>query len=93
MVHIITKEPEFNDMPARCFTLPFVATECLCADSPHLRKLIFEDDGYRIFLALFSFVDVPEEIQLNSTLCGYFNKVVSYWLIKHPNRVIKFLAD
>jgi hypothetical protein len=39
-------------------------------------------------LALFSFVDVPEEIQLNSTLCGYFNKVVSYWLIKHPNEII-----
>ena len=43
MVFMITKEPEFNDMPARCFTLPFIATECLCSDSPHLKKLIFED--------------------------------------------------
>lgn len=36
------------------------------------------------------FVAVPEENQLNSTLCGYFNKVLSFWLIKKPGKLMEF---
>lgn len=93
MVQMVTKEPEFHDMPTRCYTLPFIATESLCVDNARLNKLIFEDEENRVMLALLSFVDVPEEIQLNSTLCGYFNKILSFWLIKHPNQMVSFFAQ
>ena len=93
MIRMVTKEPEFNDIPTRCFTLPFVATECFCSDIPHLNQVIFEDKECRVMNEFFSFVSVPEEQQLNSTLCGYFNKIISYWLIKHPNEVIDYLAQ
>ena len=39
------------------------------------------------------FICVPEEIQLNSTLCGYFNKILSYWFIKKPNEMIRFFDE
>jgi hypothetical protein len=40
---------------------------------------------------LMKFATVPEEVQLNSTLCGYFNKVLSFWLIKKPGKITEFL--
>lgn len=61
MIEMVTKEPEFNDMPARCFTLPFVATECFCTDIPHFNEVIFEDKEHKVMEAFFAFVDVPEE--------------------------------
>lgn len=85
LVRLVTREPNFNDMPTRCFTLPFIATEAICINSPHLYKAFFEDEKYTFLDALMEFVDVPEEKQLNSTLCGYFNKIISFWLIKNPN--------
>lgn len=85
LIKLVTKEPDFNDMPTRCFTLPFIATEAVCINSQHLFKFLFEDEDYALLNALMEFVDVPEEKQLNSTLCGYFNKIISFWLIKNPN--------
>jgi len=62
IVELVTQEPKFNDMPTRCFTLPFIAAEFLCTDSLQIQKQIFDDDDFTILLKLFSFVDVPEEI-------------------------------
>jgi hypothetical protein len=52
-----------------------------------------EDPEYKILNALMDFVAVPEELQLNSTLCGYFNKILSFWLIKRPGQMIKYLSQ
>lgn len=39
------------------------------------------------------FVQVSDEYSLNPTLCGYFNKIVSYFLIKAPNQMIDYFAE
>lgn len=44
IVLLSIKEPEFNDMPDKCFKLPFVATEALCIDNNHIKTMLLEDD-------------------------------------------------
>jgi hypothetical protein len=82
MVKLVVTEPTFNSSPARCFKLPFVATQALCVDTPFIAAAVMDDE--RVLNALFEFINLPEEVQLNSTLCGYFNKILSFWLIKKP---------
>ena len=53
---------------------------------------LFEDPEFKVLGRLFTFVEVPEEIQLNSTLCGYFNKIISFWLIKKPEWMIDYFS-
>jgi hypothetical protein len=54
---------------------------------------LFEDSDFKVLGQLFTFVEVPEEIQLNSTLCGYFNKIISFWLIKKPELMIDYFGN
>ena len=91
VVEMVIKEPRFNDSPERCFRYPFVATEALCVDNEHIIKSLFEDPDCKLLHKLMSFVKVDEDTQLNSTLCGYFNKILSFWIIKKPNEMIKFI--
>lgn len=44
IVLLAIKEPEFNDMPDKCFKLPFVATEALCIDNNHIKTMLLEDE-------------------------------------------------
>ena len=69
-----------------------MACQALCVDSEHIKREMFEDENHDMLNALFSFVTVPEEEQLNSTLCGYFNKIISYWLIMKPQQMIRFIS-
>lgn len=90
MVSFIIEEPSFNSSAERSYKLPYIASQALCVDTPHLVKIVSEDDQYTIFTSLMQFITVPEEVQLNSTLCGYFNKVLSFWLIKKPAELMDF---
>ena len=84
MMKVVIEEPRFNDSPSRCFKLPFIATQAFCVDSNHMMSSLFEDPDKKLLGTLFSFIHLPEEVQLNSTLCGYFNKILSFWLLKKP---------
>lgn len=92
IVKYITEEPTFGSSAERSFKLPFISSSALCIDSDFMVKTIIEDPQFRVLSKLMEFVTVPEEVQLNSTLCGYFNKVLSFWLIKKPGRVLEFLS-
>ena len=93
VVRLITEEPQFNDSPNRCFKLPFVATSALCVDNEHNRDILFNDPNFDVLNELMKFIDVREEVQLNSTLCGYFNKIISFWLIKKPNEMMNYIKQ
>ena len=93
MMRVVIEEPKFNDSPSRCFKLPFIATQAFCVDSPHMVETFIDDPEKRLLGALFSFILVPEEVQLNSTLCGYFNKILSFWLLKKPLQVTEYLYN
>jgi len=58
-----------------------------------MTQALFEDKQYRLLNSLMAFIAVPEENQLNSTLCGYFNKILSFWLIKKPGQMIRYLSQ
>lgn len=90
MVTLIIEEPSFSSSAERTFKLPYVASQALCVDTPHIYKLVCEDPEFKVFFQLMQFIAVPEENQLNSTLCGYFNKVLSFWLIKKPGKLVEF---
>ena len=94
MMKIIVEEPKFNDSPSRCFTLPFVVTEAFSTESKHISELLFPSDekDRDVLDTLMLFVSVDDEYQLNSTLAGYFNKIISFMLIRHPNAIIRYLA-
>jgi hypothetical protein len=65
--------------------------QVLSMDNQHVSNMFFGDPEDNILLnLLMEFICVPEEIQLNSTLCGYFNKILSFWFIKKPNEMIRF---
>ena len=75
-----------SDSPERCFKIPFAATEALCTDVEHIKNSIFKDD-YAIMTKLFTFITDNfggGGNTINHTLGGYFNKIVSFWLIKEP---------
>jgi len=91
VIRLVTEEPAFNDNPSRCFKLPFVATQVLCVENVHNSQMIFDDEDFTILKELMKFINVKEEVQLNSTLCGYFNKILSFWLIKKPNQMIRYI--
>jgi|LauGreDrversion4_2_1035121.scaffolds.fasta_scaffold161342_1 hypothetical protein len=100
MVEYIVEEPNvLTDSLSRCYKLPFVATEALCTDIEHVRSSLFEESGNRVFERLFSIVTSPEQQSkallppscINQTLAGYFNKIVSFWLIKEPAKVLSFV--
>lgn len=43
--------------------------------------------------SLLSIVQPSTGPELNITLSGYFNKIVSFWLIKKPSEMIKYLSE
>lgn len=90
LVDLISIEPPFDANACRCFKLPFVAQQALCIESEFIMSQVIEDPEFKILNRLMQFISVPEEVQLNSTLCGYFNKIISYWLIKKPAPMVKF---
>lgn len=90
-MRFVSEEPSFNANAQRCFKLPFIAQQALCVDSQFIVSKVAEDPECKILKELMKFVAVPEEVQLNSTLCGYFNKILSFWLIKKPEKMISFL--
>ena len=94
MVDYIVEEPNvLTDSLNRCYKLPFIATEALCTDIEHIRAAVFEG----VLDRLFTLVTYPEQQKsgrltmpssINQTLAGYFNKIVSFWLIKEPERLL-----
>ena len=54
---------------------------------------MFGDPEFKVLNQIFTFVEVPEEMQLNSTLCGYFNKIISFWMIKKPEQMIEYFTN
>ena len=48
LVNFVIQEPQFNDSPIRCFKLPYVATELLCIDNPHVISSLFEDPDFKV---------------------------------------------
>ena len=62
-------------------------------------------EGNRILDKLFSFVTLPIQqtssngsgtinfipTQINHTLGGYFNKIVSFWLIKETQKMLEYI--
>lgn len=107
MVDFVIIEPNLlSDSPQRCYKLPFAATEALCTDIEHIKKLIFpssqndEEVDYRILNKLFTFLTIPgghrlsmSTSTLNHTLGGYFNKIVSFWLIKETQKMLEFIIN
>ncbi len=93
MVRLVIEEPTFKDSSSRCFKLPFVAQEALMISNDHVIDALFEDEKWELMSTLFSFVRVPEETQLNSTLCGYFNKILSFWILKKPEKMVEFMEQ
>ena len=89
MVDYIIVEPAFSDSPQRCFKLPFVATEALTTDNDVIQNAIFGES--KVLTKLFSFVTQANGKKLNATLGGYFNKIISFWLIKHPDQILNFV--
>jgi hypothetical protein len=84
--------------------LPFQATEAFCTDVEHIKKALFPDvpeSDYRLLQKLFSFITNPHlpstrsaaSNTLNHTLGGYFNKIVSFWLIKETRKMLEFLIN
>ena len=54
----------------------------------------FEDPSFRLLNHLFAFVtEASKERKLNFTLGGYFNKVVSFFLIHRPNEMLAYFAQ
>lgn len=87
MVDYLIFEPGFNDSPQRCFKYPFLASTALSIDNEHIQSLLFNND--KVFTKLFKFIAQSSKGKgLNATLGGYFNKVVSFWLLKAPEQVI-----
>ena len=76
--------------------MPFAATEALCTDVDHIKNSIFSDN-YAILEKLFTFITgnnfVHGGTTINHTLGGYFNKIVSFWLIKEPQRMLDFVMS
>lgn len=93
LLKLVIEEPKFRDTSQRCFRLPFVATEALMVKNEHIIGMLFDDKEYTLLNQLFGFVSVPEDVQLNSTLCGYFNKIISFWLLHRPEDMVLFLAS
>ena len=97
MADYIVEEPNvLTDSLNRCYKLPFVAAEALCTDIEHVRAALF--DG--VLDRLFTLVTCPEQQKagrltgsINQTLAGYFNKIVSFWLIKEPQRLLAFVIS
>lgn len=87
MIDFIITEPNvLVDSPERCYKIPFAATEALCTDVEHIKSSIFSED-YAIMSKLFTFITDnfnSGATTINHTLGGYFNKIVSFWLIKEP---------
>jgi len=48
-----------------------------------MEEALFDTQEYTLLKKLFSFI-ASKNGNLNATLGGYFNKVVSYWLLKQP---------
>jgi hypothetical protein len=76
--------------------MPFAATEALCTDVDHIKNSIFSDN-HAILEKLFTFITGNNFVQggttINHTLGGYFNKIVSFWLIKEPQRMLDFVMS
>ena len=90
LVKLISIEPPFNANAQRCFKLPFVAQQALCVESEFITEQVVGDPEHVVLNQLMQFISVPEEVQLNSTLCGYFNKILSFWIIKKPGQIVEF---
>jgi hypothetical protein len=107
MMDFVTIEPNLLTVtPQRCYKLPFQATETFCTDNDHIKKALFPDEpepDYRLLSRLFSFITSPHmpvhatrsaaSNTLNHTLGGYFNKIVSFWLIKETRKMLEFLMN
>jgi hypothetical protein len=53
-------------------------------------NMLFGNDNFAILKKIFSFIsNAPSDRELNPTLGGYFNKIVSYWILKQPNKVYR----
>ncbi|CDW80337.1 UNKNOWN [Stylonychia lemnae] len=93
MVDFIIIEPGFSDSPARCFKLPFVVTEAFICDNDHIKRLIFNTENTEILDKLFSFIRTPSNNgrRLNPTLGGYLNKIVSFWLIRDSELILRYI--
>eukprot|EP00347_Sterkiella_histriomuscorum_P003094 403365611 len=93
MIDYLIIEPSFSDSPIRCFKLPFVVTEALIADNRCLTSIIFNNQDTKILDKLFSYIQQPvnPNQQLNSTLGGYLNKIVSFWLIKDTQNILAYI--
>ena len=91
MVDYLIYEPSFSDSPSRCYKLPFVVCQALSVDNEHMQSILFghgNPQHSKVLNKLFSFISQPlKGKELNATLGGYFNKVLSFWLIKRPDQV------
>jgi serine/threonine-protein phosphatase 6 regulatory subunit 3 len=88
MVDYVIKEPCFNDSPSRCFKYPFLTCQIFTTENEFMISMLFGNDNFAILKKLFSFIsNAPNDKELNPTLGGYFNKIVSYWILKQPNKV------
>ena len=93
MIKIAIEEPRFTDSPSRCFNLPYVVAEAFCIESKHIFNIVFPQNvNHDVLEALMRFVEVSDELSLNPTLCGYFNKIISFFLIKAPNQMVDYLS-
>jgi hypothetical protein len=92
MIDYVIQEPSFSASPTRCFKLPFVVTEALISGSSHLMGLIFGENP-QILVKLFSFIHGEKQPLLNPTLGGFFNKIVSFFLLKETDKTLSFIIN
>jgi hypothetical protein len=68
---------------------PFVCCEAFCIDNDFMSSSIFAND-FSLLNRLFSILDQPSP--LNSTLSGYFNKIITFHIIRSPKKVNKMIT-
>ena len=105
MIDFLIVEPGFDDDAQRCFQLPQLACECFTSEQMGIFVChLFDEQEIQsgkleVFDKLFSFFEAPDPSlkkdsrQLNPTLGGFINKIISFWLIKAPQIVLKYITE
>ena len=89
MVDFLIVEPDFYAKASRFYSLPFKACEVFCSKLKHMEEMLFGDENYEVMDRLMSFL--RKNSPFNTTLGGYFNKIMSFWLLKDTQRVFILL--
>lgn len=106
IVDFLIIEPSFDDDANRCFLLPQLACECFSSEQMELfvnhlfdanelragKSLQVIDKLLSYFLAADPTYNKTAK-HLNSTLGGYINKIISYWLKQKPEIILSYLAE